>query len=125
MTAFLIIDVIIVLLIVIFFSNKKTKTHPQYTLKTNPGKEVNTETSNKISQNINIKMNSSVSNNTASDYSIIDITGNSYQINPAAEKPSLVKYAKGVPYWRHQYVYSYSEINGATSEQTKFYQYFK
>jgi hypothetical protein len=30
-----------------------------------------------------------------------------------------------VPYWAHHYVYSYSEINSASSEQKKFYAIFK
>ena len=30
-----------------------------------------------------------------------------------------------VPYWEHQYIYSYSEIDSATKEQQRFYQFFK
>lgn len=37
----------------------------------------------------------------------------------------LVKSAIPVPYWRHHYVYSASEIKTATREQKKFYDYFR
>lgn len=57
------------------------------------------------------------------DESIIDVTGNSYAIK--TDNNSVVSYENGVPSWAHQYVYSYSEINSATSEQKKFYEFFK
>jgi hypothetical protein len=56
------------------------------------------------------------------DDSIIDVTDQSYRIN---SKSNLKKYSSGVPYWAHHYVYSYSEINSASSEQKKFYAIFK
>ncbi|MFN2439000.1 MAG: hypothetical protein ABR503_07355, partial [Chitinophagaceae bacterium] len=37
----------------------------------------------------------------------------------------MKKYSTGVPYWAHHYVYSYSEINNATTEQKMFYGIFK
>lgn len=57
------------------------------------------------------------------DNSIIDVTGNSYTIKN--ENINLSKSEYGVPVWSHQYVYSYSEINGASSEQKTFYDFFK
>lgn len=57
------------------------------------------------------------------DESIIDVTGNSYAIK--TDNNSVVSYEDGVPSWAHHYVYSYSEINNATSEQKKFYEIFK
>jgi hypothetical protein len=56
------------------------------------------------------------------DVSIIDVTEQSYRIN---SNNNLKKYGSGVPYWAHHYVYSYSELNSASSEQKKFYNIFK
>jgi hypothetical protein len=56
------------------------------------------------------------------DRSVIDVTrGESRFISPS----DLKKYSAGVPYWSHQYVYSYSEVNGANANQKQFYQFFK
>ena len=52
--------------------------------------------------------------------SIIDVTGQDYNL-----KKKLKKYEGGVPYWPHHYVYSYSEINAATSTQKRFYAIYK
>lgn len=71
------------------------------------------------------------------DDSIIDVTGESYKIpqqtrqsqinQPAAPKTAAATtpYKTKVPKWEHHYVYSHSEINGATREQREFYNYFK
>jgi hypothetical protein len=56
------------------------------------------------------------------DVSIIDVTDQSYRIN---SNNNLKKYVSGVPYWAHHYVYSYSELNSASSKQKKFYNIFK
>ncbi|HWJ27515.1 MAG TPA: tellurite resistance TerB C-terminal domain-containing protein [Flavisolibacter sp.] len=63
----------------------------------------------------------------ATDDSIIDVTGQSYNIAPDPKEttPVLSKYEPGVPYWRHQYVYSHKEINNASQEQKAFYLTFK
>ncbi len=61
------------------------------------------------------------SSNNYKDNSIIDVTGESYKLNPN----NLKKHETGVPYWAHQYVYSYSEISSASIEQKKFYIIFK
>lgn len=55
------------------------------------------------------------------DNSIIDITGSTYTIR----NENLTKSEYTIPSWKHQYVYSYSEINGATNEQRIFYDFFK
>lgn len=60
--------------------------------------------------------------NSYKDYSIIDVTGQSTKIN---SNNGMIKYNINVPKWKHQYVYSYSEINGASSEQKFFYGIFK
>lgn len=54
--------------------------------------------------------------------SIIDITDETYIIKTDTD---LIKYMPGVPYWQHQYVYSFSELTNATPAQKQFYFYFK
>lgn len=56
------------------------------------------------------------------DESIIDVTDQSYKIDSTN---NLIKYISGVPYWTQHYVYSYSELNGTSVEQKKFYNIFK
>jgi hypothetical protein len=53
------------------------------------------------------------------DNSIIDVTGEYYSLSNNLSRNS------NVPYWGHQYVYSYSEINSATSQQRVFYKTYK
>jgi len=69
-----------------------------------------------------ISVSNSILNNNHTDDSIIDITNNAYQI---ISNSNLKSYAGGVPYWTHNYVYSYSEINTANTEQKSFYSTFK
>ncbi|MFY7813839.1 MAG: tellurite resistance TerB C-terminal domain-containing protein [Chryseobacterium taeanense] len=52
------------------------------------------------------------------DKSIIDITGQSFTLDSNSIKSN-------VPYWQHQYVYSFSEINTASNDQRRFYKTFK
>ncbi|MFB9076474.1 tellurite resistance TerB C-terminal domain-containing protein [Flavobacterium procerum] len=52
------------------------------------------------------------------DNSVIDISGESYNL-------SNISRNSNVPYWRHQQVYSFSEINSATNQQRVFYKTFK
>lgn len=60
-----------------------------------------------------------MSNSKPVDNSIIDVSNESYRIQSSPVRNS------SVPYWGHQYVYSYSEINAATSEQRTFYKTFR
>lgn len=55
------------------------------------------------------------------DESIIDVTGKGETISPIR----LNKYPLGVPFWQHQYVYSYTDINSASHLQRQFYTVFK
>lgn len=84
---------------------------------------VNTNTRIDVNSNSTVQnnppLNSKMINN---DNSIIDVTPTSYSTNTYS---SLKVYPLGVPYWSHQYVYSYSEINSATDEQKRFYVTFK
>lgn len=68
---------------------------------------------------VKITVSQSASSSINMDDSIIDVSSQSYKINPDYGLDSKV------PYWSHSYVYSYSEINYATAQQKKFYQYFK
>jgi hypothetical protein len=57
------------------------------------------------------------------DESIIDITKESVTIK---NDTSIIGQDESeVPYWEHRYIYSYNELNYATSEQKKFYSFFK
>ena len=73
-------------------------------------------------KNTKVTVSNSSSSNNYNDDSIIDVTDQSYRIN---SKSNLKKYSSSVPYWAHHYVYSYSEINSASTEQKKFYTIFK
>lgn len=53
------------------------------------------------------------------DDSIIDVTGEAYSLSNNLSRNS------SVPYWGHQNVYSYSEINSASSQQRVFYKTYK
>jgi hypothetical protein len=123
MTAFIIIALIFFL--TLFQSSKKKKKIPinAYLPKgnrTKTEKELKEELVKDISKNIKVEL-ATISSNTYSDNSIIDITGAYYQLGPN----NLKKYEAGVPFWPHHYVYSYSEINEASSEQKEFYNLFK
>lgn len=59
------------------------------------------------------------------DDSIVDVTGNAYQITSTQLGFNLVKSPSEVPYWSHKYVYSFSDINNASSAQLQFYRTFK
>jgi hypothetical protein len=61
------------------------------------------------------------------DSSIIDVTNEYYKIpqSSSAGKFETHTVKVKVPYWRNQYVYSYSEINYATREQKEFYSFLK
>lgn len=61
----------------------------------------------------------------SADDSIIDVTNESYAITRPVQNQINQISAMSVPYWEHQYVYSYSEINDATPKQKEFYSYLK
>lgn len=56
------------------------------------------------------------------DDSIIDVTNQVYKIKTETD---IFKTNYEVPYWKHQYVYSYAELEHATPDQKKFYAVFK
>lgn len=65
------------------------------------------------------KANTSNNTRESMDQSIIDVTGQSFSLSDKNLS------SNSVPYWRHQYVYSYSEINSASNEQRRFYKTYK
>lgn len=125
MTAIIIIAIII---FIIYAASSKKKPTQQNTIYTNPNnkqkseKEIRDELVQSLIKNIKVTVTTSSSTSNYNDDSIIDVTDQSYRIN---SNSNLKKYSSGVPYWAHHYVYSYSEINSASSDQKKFYAIFK
>jgi hypothetical protein len=80
----------------------------------------------KPSQDQDVDMNSG---STGKNDSVIDVTNETYIIpqkhNSASPVNTFNQTIVQVPYWEHQYVYSYSEIYDATKKQREFYDYFK
>jgi len=125
-TMYFIIGAVIVIIIMGFaLSGRKksiTPTNTNTNSKQKSEKELKEELKKHILNNIKITVSTSNSTNSSKDDSIIDVTGESYNINSSG---NLNKYNTGVPKWAHQYVYSYSELLSATNEQKKFYDVFK
>ncbi len=122
---FIIGAVVVIVLVAFATSGKKKSTGTPNTnnnSKQMNEKELKEEFKKSILNNIKITVTTSNSNNSYKDDSIIDVTDQSYRLN---SNSNLKKYSNGVPNWAHHYVYSYYEINGATTEQKKFYSTFK
>lgn len=121
MTGIIIIGIIIY---VIYIATKKKPNQQNFnTNKRNNEQKSKKELRDELIQNItkNIKVTVTSSNGNYNE-SIIDVSDHSYRIN---SNGSLKKHIEEVPYWKHQYVYSYSEINSASIEQKSFYKTFK
>ena len=122
------IIIIAILVFIIYAASSKKKPTQQNTTYTNPKNKQQSEKviQDELLQNpfkdIKVTVTTSSSASNYNDDSIIDITDQSYKI---ISNINLKKYSSGVPYWAHHYVYSYSEINSASSEQKKFYAIFK
>lgn len=128
MTTILIIIGLIIF--VVFLWNIKEKPTPP----TIPSKNINPNIKSKnqnelkeeliknVLKNIKIEITTTGIVTKPTDSSVIDVTGKTYQL---IENTNLRKYSQGVPFWAHQYVYSYTEINYATSEQKAFYDFYK
>ncbi|MFY8187262.1 MAG: tellurite resistance TerB C-terminal domain-containing protein, partial [Flavobacterium sp.] len=122
------IIIIAIIFFIIYATTKKRKSNNKSTAASN------TNVRQKIEQkmidefvpntpkSIEINLNISSSNENNYDESIIDVTNQSYSIK---SNSSLKRYINGIPYWKHYYVYSYSEIRSATTEQKEFYFYYK
>lgn len=126
MTALIIIIGIIIFIIYCASSKKKPiQQNTTYTDSNNrqkTEKEIRDELVQGLIKNIKATATTSSSTSNSNDDSITDVTDQSYRIN---SNNNLKKYNSGVPYWTHHYVYSYSEIESASSEQKKFYIIFK
>jgi len=118
MTVLIIIGVIIFLVVI---GKKKPEPSKKNYYDAAKNQRVNTTaTSPKYDRNnIKITITGPVSKVASMDDSIVDVGSQSSLIEPDYGLTSKV------PYWSHTYVYSYSEINYATAQQKKFYQYFK
>jgi len=121
--------IIIGIIIFIFYaaSSKKKPTQQNTTYKnSNIRQKSEKETRDELVQSLikttKVTVTTLSSSNNYNDDSIIDVTDQSYTIN---SNNNLKNYSSGVPYWAHHYVYSYSEINSASSEQKKFYSILK
>lgn len=110
--------IIIIFIIIVLVSVGKKKPEPNKVNYYDIAKNQRTKQVSSINRTnmINVSVTKSSSN---TDDSIIDVGSQSYRINSDYGLESKV------PYWSHSYVYSYSEINYATSNQKKFYQYYK
>ena len=76
----------------------------------------------KQKRTINTKVSATTSSSFIKDNSIIDITGQSTNINTNYR---LEHYIPGIPEWKSQYSYHFSEINQASTTQKEFYEIFK
>lgn len=79
------------------------------------------ETIKNILGKLKIEATNNNETDTDKEDSITDVTGKSHRIDEIFKSKQTVK----VPYWPHQYVYSFSEINSATQEQKNFYSRYK
>lgn len=117
-----------IIIFIIYVASSKKKPAQQNTIYSNPNnkqkpeKEIRDELGQILMKNIKVTVATSSSTSNYNDDSIIDVTDQSYKINSNSD---LKKHSSGVPYWSHHYVYSYSEINSASTEQKKFYTFFK
>jgi hypothetical protein len=110
--------IIIIFIIIVLVSVGKKKPEPNKVNYYDIAKNQRTKQVSSINGTnmINVSVTKSSSK---TDDSIIDVGSQSYRIDSDYGLESKV------PYWSHSYVYSYSEINYATSNQKKFYQYYK
>lgn len=110
--------IIIIFIIIVLISVGKKKPEPKkvnyYDITKNQRTKQVSSINSANSINVSVTKFSS-----KTDDSIIDVGSQSYRID------SNYGLESKVPYWSHSYVYSYSEINYATSNQKKFYQYYK
>jgi hypothetical protein len=123
MTAIIII--VIVIFVIFLASDKKQPVQQKITAtNSNSRKKTEKEMKEELVQALlkNIKVSITTSDSTNTDDSIIDVTNQSYKIQPSN---NLKKYNGGVPYWGHHYVYSHTELNSASEDQKSFYSIFK
>lgn len=72
--------------------------------------------------NLTVEIEQEIKSNVLEDDSIIDVTDQVYTIK---KETDTINTNYEVPYWKHQYVYSYDELEHATPDQKKFYAIFK
>ncbi|MEC4004842.1 tellurite resistance TerB C-terminal domain-containing protein [Flavobacterium sp. SUN052] len=111
----MLIFIIIVIIFFFVFSGKKKPQPP----KSNYYGNAKYNSPLKRTNPVKVIITGSTSNSMRTDDSIVDVSSQSHKIN------SDYCISSNVPYWSHNYVYSYSEINYATTAQKNFYQSFK
>lgn len=125
----IILCIFVVLILIVFSLRNKNKTKnksiPSRTNNSNYSKkqsEINSQepTIQTLFPNIN-KREMPIDSQFSNDQGIIDVTGITYDIR----KNFLTKSEKAIPYWKHQYVYSYTELKRASAEQQEFYEIYK
>lgn len=120
---------IVFAILIYFFVKRKNKKEP---VKSNAVTIINNSTAQQTKQekivteipksNL-LKLSSQNNSNINEDDSILDVANASFNLDVPKQTASFQQ--NSVPVWRHQYVYSASEINYATEEQKKFYHLFK
>lgn len=130
MTLFITITVIAFVLLYFYASRKKSAAVAHPVTSKNPAQPPNSAKDLTATlKDIIGKLETNETKRTAfgdqADESIIDVTGNNYELPIDPVTPVLTKCPTEVIYWRHQYVYSYGELAGASSEQLAFYKNFK
>lgn len=111
----IIVFILLVIIVIVAFGGNNSKKKPY----SNYNRPVQKKSAYQPKITVEIKTSSSRSSD-----SIIEVTGRPYRIESSAN-PLLKKSTKRVPYWQHQYVYSFSEINAASNEQKAFYKLLK
>lgn len=101
--------------------NPKTKT-ANFIAKQKEDRELVDKVIRDIKKENQTKIEELLSKSMQTDSSIIDVTDQPSKIHSG---DILNKYASGVPFWTHQYVYSHTEINRASDEQKLFYRIFR
>ncbi len=124
MTEIIVIGIVVYIIYAIS-KNKKTEEYAGFTNTNREQKtkeEIRDEFIQNLMDNMKVTLKSSEDSNNSDDNSIIDVTNKAYKIDFG---DNLKKYTIGIPYWKHQYIYSYSEISDASIEQLTFYSIFK
>jgi hypothetical protein len=128
MIAVIIIGIIV---LIIYTNSSKKKKYQENRVYTNDNQNKKKEQKSREivqndNENITVAVTTSSSLDNKIDDSIIDVTSQSYNIKPEIKLKTYNKDSlNGVPYWSHQYVYSFSEINSCSKEQKEFYTTFK
>lgn len=110
---------IIVLFVLIIIAVSRSRERPKQTKINFTNPPVINNNPKSAYSNLNPQSNVNIGNPNSND-DIIDVSG----LMSTLFKANITSNSS-VPYWPHQYIYSFSEINNATQEQKEFYAKFK